>query len=732
MYQSRLHATNGLVSIALDARSGEILEFVNERSGDNVIKSNCSPRAWMPFAAEMETADGKKIMGRPPRYAEILEHAELQADIEIERQDDRAEIRVRYKGIVFGSEILPVRVETKIVLPANDVRSVWTAKIIPDGEHELEKFYFPMLNGLWLGDTWEDDTLVYPMNAGEKFENPVRVLAAKPQMVYWKWQEYNYGYIVNGAANVVADERGSHVRETAYSGPASMLWMDLFDRTENTGIYLTCRNDGFLLKTLRAETFGEEEPGMGLSIGHVIYAKTGEVELDPCVFALHDGDWHWGADEYRAWRESIADPAPRRHRPEWFEKSPGLVAHYDFKYQTQGICHRYKDIPALLGQAREMGLDHLLISGWNYDGFDNGFPQYRTDPELGTEEELREAVHKVREAGGHLAFYINSRLCNTKYADREKTIRDCAVMRRDGKLNIEKYGAKDLTFACLCNQASEWRDEFCGVVDYLTHDIGADSMYLDQMAMAPGQPCFHPAHSEHAGHPDRWNIGYRRMLNRMRDRYDEGGMAMLYEGCSDIHGWGVSGQLISTMFFPNAYPEMYKYTFPEQILVDMMNPRRNSGMRAEHVARSSTMLLHRAFVCGSYLWVYDLENDNTFRRDPEQMERLRRIIALRRAWLEAYGQGRFVDTRDIACVPEGIICKQYEIGGDVLIACSNRKPVPEPYFLFAAPVDGLKAAARTFSHPDEEIGIPVEAVRNMTLIRLPEKEELSVIILRKG
>ena len=30
MYQSRLHATNGIVSIAVDALNGEILEFTRE------------------------------------------------------------------------------------------------------------------------------------------------------------------------------------------------------------------------------------------------------------------------------------------------------------------------------------------------------------------------------------------------------------------------------------------------------------------------------------------------------------------------------------------------------------------------------------------------------------------------------------------------------------------------------------------------------------------------------
>ncbi len=55
-----------------------------------------------------------------------------------------------------------------------------------------------------------------------------------------------------------------------------------------------------------------------------------------------------------------------------------------------------------------------------------------------------------------------------------------------------------------------------------------------------------------------------------------------------------------------------------------MNPRRHSAMRPEHIARHSTEFLYKAFVMGSYFWCYDLEWDNTWRRDPEQAQRLKR------------------------------------------------------------------------------------------------------------
>lgn len=746
MYESRLHATNGLVSLAVDARNAELLELVSERTGDNFIKSNCHPKAWSPFMLEIPTPQGTMRHLCPPRYPQILEDPSLQPVISVDQRADCASIHIDYPAVVewqpgdlatAAAVRREVQVAVDILLPPGDCRTQWRIRVKNGLEEEIQRTLFPLLTGLFLGDTWEDDELVFPNNAGIRVKNPVRRLAEEPKLVFWKWQEYNYGYCLSGPHGV-KDDRDSYILERPYSGSGSMLWTDLFDAEENVGLYLTCRNDSLTLKGVRVEAFGEVSPGLGLSIVHNPCLLPGGVwQSEECVVAVHPGDWHWGADDYRAWRGSLPRQQTRRHRPEWFEKSPGLVAHYDFKYQGQGVVHRFRDIPALLEQARAMGFNHLLCSGWNQDGFDHGFPQYWPDPELGTEEELREAVHKVREMGGHLAFYINSRLCNTKYPDRAKTIRESAVMRRDGTLYIEKYGAANLEFACLCNQSTPWRDEFVGVVNYLTHDIGADSMYLDQLAMASGVTCYHPGHTEHAGNPAGWNQGYEKMLRQMRDGYDEEGMALIYEGCSDIHGWGVSGQLITTMFAlsEGSYPEMYKYTFPDQILVDMMNPRRNSGMRAEHVARKSTFLLYRAFVVGSYLWVYDLEMDNTFRRDPEQYERLRRVTALRSAWLEHYGQCTFRDTIGLGRCTEGLLVKRYDMEGGLLIACANEKRIPDACVEILWEGEGEPAvSARTYLHPQEECAIRHEVVRDETGCRvrvwLSTEDELAVLLLR--
>lgn len=164
------------------------------------------------------------------------------------------------------------------------------------------------------------------------------------------------------------------------------------------------------MKTLRAESFGPENPGLNVAVGHYLFLHQGQTwHSEECIVAPHQDSWHWAADDYRTWREStpVVEPDGTRYavpvdangcgplHPEWFDRSPGLMAHYDFQYQTGGVVHTYKDIPRLYEEARAFGLNHILLSGWNESGFDYGFPQYRPNPLLGTEEELRDGVQAV-------------------------------------------------------------------------------------------------------------------------------------------------------------------------------------------------------------------------------------------------------------------------------------------------------------------------------------------------
>ena len=70
---------------------------------------------------------------------------------------------------------------------------------------------------------------------------------------------------------------------------------------------------------------------------------------------------------------------------------------------------------------------------------------------------------------------------------------------------------------------------------------------------------------------------------------------------------------------------MYRYTFPEHGMVDMIYPSRNLAMRPTFVAQQSERIMAKIFCNDSYYWAYDLVDDNTFARDPIGMKRLKTI-----------------------------------------------------------------------------------------------------------
>ena len=99
MYQSRLHATNGIVSIALDALNGEVLEFVRESTWDNAAKNHVR-KTWSLFDAIVHTEEGDKRL-HVPRYLDICENAALTPAITIDQQEKSAKIVLDYPGLVL-------------------------------------------------------------------------------------------------------------------------------------------------------------------------------------------------------------------------------------------------------------------------------------------------------------------------------------------------------------------------------------------------------------------------------------------------------------------------------------------------------------------------------------------------------------------------------------------------------------------------------------------------------
>lgn len=679
----RLRFGNKYVEFAFNENTGELLELINKRTGENLIKNHWQNR-FMPFQIEISHINKNSdtiILGPGP-------DSEPEFIIQ-EISNDQKELKVLF-DCLSGRDILmqnmsnnkrlyKIAVTYSVKIFSNSPETFWYIEIFNNEDNvRINNVMFPCIFGIYIGESWMDDELVYPYIAGEKIINPVENFAKPPKLIRWKWQDYEYVYGMDGV--FTRQEDGAYVREFNYCGAASMMWMDYFEKTQ--GVYIASYDSSFPITGIHAETFGPNNPGMGFFI-----RKYPEIlpnkrwTSQPYAVAIHEGDWHWGADRYREWLETYIKKA---QRPQWIEKSPGLIAHYDFKYQSGCIVHTFNDIPELFDKSKNIGIDHLLLAGWHTGGFDNGFPLYRPDMDLGSEDDIKNKINDVKQKGGHISFYINSRLCNRRLKSYEKFMNESGIVMSDGSLASENYGNQE--FVVMCPNDNGWQTYLKNVVNWLVEKLSVDGIYFDQMSMAPPYLCYSSSHGHDT--PAQWNKGYISLLKHINYIYDEKFKkqgsekpALFIEGCGDVYGYLVSGQLISTFFYWHcgAYPELYKYTFPEHILIDMIYPSKGQVMRPVHVSQVARELLNKAFIIDSYFWIYDLEEDNTFYKDPEMLAYLKKVIAFKKFWLERFGHGIFKDDIGLYCEDKAIIAKLYYLLNDTknnsfLIAIWNKKP----------------------------------------------------------
>ncbi len=657
MYQSRYHLDNEKLSLAIDSQTGQLVELVWEETGENLLKNHLFslPQPFALYAGALVLRPGDSIA--------VTLHPELIPQIVVKKNA----VTVTFHFLWDGEKVHPVQARYQVRLKGDT--SLWLLELsLGDTAPVPETIRFPCINGVWFGENWESDTLVYPHYAGLKIVNPVKTLAQQSSQIDWAWQNYRYTYLTGTMAQPAAE--GGYALEGSYTGTISMKWLDYSG--QDSGLYFACHDPALQVCSLRAHTFGPGSPGMSFSFSHPVCLRSGESWQSPeFAVAIHPGDWHESADRYRAFHQSFMFPADAR--PAWMKTSAGLVAHYDFKYQNGGIVHRYEDIFGLLEDARALGLNHLLLAGWHQDGFDNGFPQYIPDSDLGSSEELKAQLAAVKEAGGHVSLYVNTRIANPSYSQLADFLEANAVKGRDGRLMKELCAGRE--FAVMCIGSQGWRDMLAETAARITGELGADGLYLDQLSMGEPGLCFNADHQHLYG---QWNYWYQQLLEEISAYQNN---CLLHEGCSDAYGSLSAGQLVSTFVYHHtgAFPQLYRYTFPEQALVDMLYPCRNLAMRPVHVAQVSRALMDRAFVTGMYFWIYDLQDDNTFTRDPQSLAYLKSLITLRNFWLKTFGQGIFRDNLGLKCPEPSCSAARYDSPGRLEIACAN--PTGKPVFL---------------------------------------------------
>ena len=245
------------------------------------------------------------------------------------------------------------------------------------------------------------------------------------------------------------------------------------------------------------------------------------------VLAPLKGDWWAAAGRYR-------DFALKQ---KWCAKGPIK----DIPGYPRRICeiplwiniHGHPDVASnVLASAKEVfpgfstGLHWHL---WQHSPHDVNYPEYFPE-QPGT----KECIEFCESIGQEPMPYTNGRLwsaATSGYLMAEPH----AVLRADGSRHVEKYAPWTPPLAVMCPCRPEWRRVVAGFTCRILDDLGAKSLFVDQVGAAPGCACYDKSHGHPVGGGAWWYDGYEKALAPIRRAYNAKGAFLTTEGSGEAY-----------------------------------------------------------------------------------------------------------------------------------------------------------------------------------------------------
>lgn len=609
---------NDFIAVTFDESSLGIASLLNKQTGHDYVKHG----AVRPLFALWTTRSGARERPKGP----LVETKFISCRKTFEAGGQTMELAFEATPDIDGDHAGTIAAIARISLASDSCESRWSLELRNSGTDDVvAEALFPYIGGLQLGASREENQLVYPHHAGERIMDPALHYASDKYMNFWRAQTFR------------ADD--CYYREINYCGLASMTWMYLNDKDQ--GLYFSSHDERFPLTGLRVETGGIADPWIGFSFRKYPGIGKGETwHSGECCLALTNRDWHWGAKRYRQWIDRfIAMP----EHPSYLQDEYVLNQCYNFKRQDE-IQNRFADIPAMYDQGEAaFGMRHMFMASWNRKGFDRDYPEFQPDMELGTPWELYEGCSYIKERGGFATFYINVRIFDVDSDFYPSLGRRWAIKDPEGGLMHEEYGPN--RFVVLCPSHQEWENYLLDMARWMARSYGAAGVYLDQLGSADPYPCYDPAHSHER--PDEINKGYLRLLRKLLPemRKMNPDSFLMIENCGDIYGSHVWGNLTWNGEKYDEFFNLYKYTFPEYVQVNMVNPRR--GLSGDEQFERLRLDTARALLIGAVFWI----GMDKFSDAESQMYRFMERATELRGKLQPYvRRGTYVDNDGIAYI----------------------------------------------------------------------------------
>jgi hypothetical protein len=318
---------------------------------------------------------------------------------------------------------------------------------------------------------------------------------------------------------------GNQVGYFGYDTPAQLrnLGTDLqfcLVLSDSRGLYVGYHDQGqkqtvqicFILAPAYADSFNSSAVGpssavadaaVGIDPNHLCFVQPGASQSsEPLVFEPFRGDWHAGADIYKAWRSTWYKP-PRK--PAWVEDVHSWQQ-IQINSSEDRLSFPYKDLVKYAAACQRWGVKAIQLTGWQIGGQDRDFPLHDTDPRLGTAQEFKEAIAASRKMGVEIVLFNKYAWADVTAPAYASEFRKFAIEDPYGnpyQFNGYNYdtptqigGINARHGTGMCQASPLWRQR--ALVEFRKSvDLGASGILFDECQWHMSPYCFSPTH----GHP---------------------------------------------------------------------------------------------------------------------------------------------------------------------------------------------------------------------------------------
>lgn len=266
-----------------------------------------------------------------------------------------------------------------------------------------------------------------------------------------------------------------------------------------------------------------------------VVGRAAEGPRYPVVIAPLEGDWWSAARRYRefALKQKWCAKGPIKDIPTYprrmVEIPLWINIHGGPAMASNVLTNAKRIFPGF-----STGLHWHL---WQHSGHDVNYPEYFPE-QPGT----KACIAFCESIGQEPMPYTNGRLwcaSTSGYLMAEPY----AVMNADGKRAVEKYAPWTPPLAVMCPSCPEWHRVLRSFTGRILDELGAKSLFVDQIGAAEGRACYDPSHPHPVGGGGWWYEGYEAALKPIREAYNAKGAFLTTEGECEAYTGMVDGFL---------------------------------------------------------------------------------------------------------------------------------------------------------------------------------------------